>query len=119
MGKGCARKRKSFPLWGLRATGCPACFRVARVSLFFGKILDMGAGPGIIGIAVTAAHPSLECIVFDQPAVCKVANEVVCEYGMENRITVKSGDYMQDDIGSGYEFVMANFTLNFLSRQIG
>ena len=79
----------------------------------FTKILDIGAGPGIIGIAVTAAHPSLKCIVFDQPAVCKVAGEVVIEYGMEDRITVKSGDYMKDDFGKDFDFVMANFTLNF------
>lgn len=79
----------------------------------FSKILDIGAGPGIIGIAVTAAHPSLKCVVFDQPAVCKVADEVVCEYGMEDRVTVERGDYMKDDIGIDFDFVMANFTLNF------
>lgn len=79
----------------------------------FTKILDMGAGPGIIGIAVAAAHPSLKCIVFDQPAVSKVAREVVEEYGMGDRVTVEGGDYMQDDFGADYEFVMANFTLNF------
>lgn len=79
----------------------------------FTNILDLGAGPGIIGIAVTAAHPSAECVIFDQPVVTRVADEVVREYGMENRVTVKSGDYMRDDFGSGFELIMANFTLNF------
>ena len=79
----------------------------------FTKILDLGAGPGIFGIAVAAAHPSLSCVVFDQPAVGKVAEEVIAEYGMEDRVSVMGGDYMRDDFGAGYEFIMANFTLNF------
>jgi len=79
----------------------------------FTRILDLGAGPGITGIAVAAVHPSLTCVLFDQPAVCKVAKDVVTEYGMEDRVIVKSGDYMEDDFGAGYSFIMANFTLNF------
>lgn len=85
----------------------------------FTKILDLGAGPGIIGLAVTAAHPSLRCVVFDQPAVGKVAGEVVAEYGMEDRIAVKVGNYMLDDFGEGYDCIMANFTLNFCRDRLG
>lgn len=85
----------------------------------FTKILDLGAGPGIIGIAVTAAHPSLKCVVFDQPAVVKVATEVIAEYGVENRVAVEGGDYMRDDFGTDYEFAMANFTLNFYRDRLG
>ncbi len=79
----------------------------------FSSILDMGSGPGIIGIAVTAAHPSLECVLMDQEPVCTVAKEVVSEYGAEERINIRPGDYMSDDFGSGYDLIMANFTLNF------
>jgi hypothetical protein len=85
----------------------------------FTKILDLGAGPGIMGIAVTAVHPSLKCVLFDQPAVSKVATEVIAEYGMEDRVTVKGGNYMEDDFGTDYEFVMANFTLNFYRDRLG
>lgn len=79
----------------------------------FKSILDIGAGPGVFGIAVAAAHPTLKCIVFDQAPVVKVAKEVVAEYGMEDRVSARGGDYMNDDFGSGYDFIMANYTLNF------
>lgn len=79
----------------------------------FTKILDLGSGPGLIGLAVTAAHPSLECVLMDQAPVCKVIKEVVSEYGAEQRVSIRPGDYMADDLGSGYNFIMANFTLNF------
>lgn len=85
----------------------------------FSRMLDLGAGSGIIAIAVIAAHPSLECVLFDQPAVSKVADETVREYGVENRVTVKGGDYRKDDFGSGFDFIMANFTLNFYRDRLG
>jgi 2-polyprenyl-3-methyl-5-hydroxy-6-metoxy-1,4-benzoquinol methylase len=84
----------------------------------FNRILDMGAGPGIMGISVTAAHETATCVVFDQPAVCKVADETIAEYGMEGRVATKCGDYVNDAIGTGYEFVMANYTLNFYRNRL-
>ena len=83
------------------------------------RMLDMGAGPGILGLALAAAHPSLKCVIMDQPAVAEVAQETVAEYGMEARTEVRPGDYMQDDIGSGYDLIMANFTLNFYRDRLG
>ena len=84
----------------------------------FNRMLDMGAGPGIVGIAVTAAHQRAKCVVFDQPAVCKVAEDTIAEYGMDDRVTAECADYMNDPIGKGYEFVMANFTLNFYRSRL-
>jgi ubiquinone/menaquinone biosynthesis C-methylase UbiE len=88
---------------------------VARLPEFssFEKVLDIGAGPGIFGVAVAAVHPTVQCVVMDHAEVCKVADEIIQEYGMEGRVSAKAGDYMQDDIGKDYDFVMANFTLNF------
>ena len=84
----------------------------------FKKILDLGAGPGIIGIAITLAHPDTKCVLFDQPVVCDVAEEVIAEYSLQNRVTTLRGDYSQDDIGSGYDFIIASFTLNFFRNNL-
>ena len=81
--------------------------------LSFTHALDLGAGPGIFGIAVCAAHPSLRCVCFDRLEVSRVCAEVVTEYGVEDCVIAKAGDYMTDDIGHDYDFIMANFTLNF------
>ena len=79
----------------------------------FSRMLDMGGGPGMIAVAVLAEHPSLECTIMEQPAVCRVAEELIAEYGMESRIKTLPGDYMEDPMGDGYDFIMANYTLNF------
>jgi ubiquinone/menaquinone biosynthesis C-methylase UbiE/predicted transcriptional regulator len=75
-------------------------------------ILDLGAGSGIIGIAVTAIHPTARCILFDRDSVLKVAEEVIREYGMEERVFTMAGDYGIDPIGENYDLIIASQTLN-------
>ena len=84
----------------------------------FSRILDLGAGPGMLGIAVTLEHPSLHCVLYDQPVVCRVAEDTIAEYSLADRVQTLPGNYMTDPIGEGYDFVMANFTLNFYRENL-
>ncbi|CCK81457.1 class I SAM-dependent methyltransferase [Desulfobacula toluolica] len=80
------------------------------------KVLDLGAGPGLIGIAVAAAHVSLQCHLFDRPTVVNVAQDMIEEYGMEDRVKTISGDYSVDPLGEGYDAIIASYTLNFYNE---
>lgn len=84
----------------------------------FSKILDLGAGPGIIGVAIALECDSLECVLFDQSTVCDIAEDVIEEYEVGERSKVIRGDYMNDPIGNEYDFVIANYTLNFYRDNI-
>jgi len=84
----------------------------------FKKMLDLGGGPGIIGMAIVGAHPDMKGVVFDQPAVVRVAESVIREQEMEDRMTVLAGNYMQDPIGEGYDLVWASATLNFAKQDM-
>ena len=79
----------------------------------FKKMLDLGGGPGLIGIAIVASHPSMKGVIFDKPAMVKVAETFIVEYEMEDRMEVLGGDYLQDSIGEGYDLIWASATLNF------
>ena len=83
-----------------------------------GKMLDLGGGPGIIGIAIVSAHPSMKGVIFDRPAVAEVAESFIKEYKMENRIEVLSGDFKHDSIGDGYDLIWASSVLNFVKDNI-
>lgn len=75
------------------------------------KMLDLGGGPGLIGIAIVAAHPSMKGVIFDRPAVVKVAETFIKEYGIEDRMEVLGGDYNRDPIGQGYDLIWASAAL--------
>jgi cyclopropane fatty-acyl-phospholipid synthase-like methyltransferase len=77
------------------------------------KMLDLGGGPGLIGIAAVAAHPNMSGVIFDRPAVVKVARTFIEEYEMEDRVEVLGGDYLQDSIGGGYDLVVASDNLYY------
>jgi len=79
----------------------------------FKKMLDLGGGPGLIGTAIVASHPDMTGVIFDQPAVTRVAQTFVREYGLDDRMEVMSGDYITDPIGEGYDLIWASATLNF------
>jgi predicted O-methyltransferase YrrM len=84
----------------------------------FRKMLDLGGGPGLVGIAMVAAHPSMKGIIFDRPAIIKVAQTFIKEYEMEERMEVLAGDYNEDSIGEGYDLIWASSTLNFASPDL-
>jgi SAM-dependent methyltransferase len=77
------------------------------------KMLDLGGGSGLFGIAIVASHPDMRDVLFDQPAIVEVAKTFIEEYEMKDRIEVMSGDYTRDSIGEGYDLIWASATLNF------
>lgn len=77
------------------------------------KMLDLGAGAGLIGLAIVAAHPTMTGVLFDRPKVVKVARRFTREYELEDRVTTIGGDYTTDPIGDGYDLVWTSYTLNF------
>jgi hypothetical protein len=84
----------------------------------FGKMLDLGCGAGLYGIAIVADHPDMKGVLFDRPEVVGVARDFVDEYEMQDRMAVMAGDYLQDPIGEGYDLVWASNTLNFAKHDI-
>ncbi len=85
----------------------------------FKKMLDLGGGPGIFGMAMVAKHPSMKGVLFDREPITKIAANYIKEAGMENRISLLAGDFNQDSIGDGYDFIWASSTLNFAGKNLG
>lgn len=84
----------------------------------FKKMLDLGGGPGLIGIEIVKKHPQLKGVIFDTSTVVETAEESIKEYKLEDRIEVMSGDYMVDYIGEDYDFILASGTLNFVKDDL-
>ncbi len=103
------------------------CGRVQRLAsivkdlpeaAFFRNILDLGGGSGILSVALAEKLPKASIVLNDQPAVLKVAEDVLAEYGMEDRISFLPGDYSSLDLGHGYDLILASYTLNFYKHRL-
>jgi predicted TPR repeat methyltransferase len=78
----------------------------------FQTMLDLGSGPGLIGMAVNA-HPSMMGVIFDLPPVVQVAETFIKEYALEDRMTVMGGNFNTDSLGEGYDLVVTCNALQF------
>ena len=82
------------------------------------KMLELGGAHGMDCIVITMKTSALRGVVFDKPAVVKVTQEIIAEYGMKERVTVMGGDYATDPIGSGYDLIYAKATLSFFKDNL-
>jgi len=70
------------------------------------KLLDVGGGDGTIGCALTEAYPELEVAVFNLPASAFLARQNIHDRGCGERVKVVEGDFLQDELPSGYDTIM-------------
>jgi aromatic ring-cleaving dioxygenase len=50
---------------------------------------------------------ALPGVIFEHPSVADLPRKLLAERGLEERITVLSGDFNVDDIGDGYDLIIA------------
>jgi len=70
------------------------------------RMLDLGGGSGVMSMAVLRSNPQLTAVVFDIPNVCAAGREIVSENAMEDRITYQAGDFIHDEMPSGFDLVL-------------
>ncbi|WP_427937280.1 methyltransferase [Achromobacter marplatensis] len=78
------------------------------------RILDLGGGPGLIGIALVQARPDSTGVVFDWPETAAVAKENIAQAGLGSRMTVIGGNLAADPIGQAYDLIWCSSVLHFL-----
>jgi SAM-dependent methyltransferase len=69
------------------------------------RVLDVGGGSGAYAMALVRAQPALVATVFDLPNVLSLTAQYVRRAGLQDRVTLVSGDYDTDDLGRGFDLV--------------
>lgn len=77
-------------------------------------LLDLSGGPGLVGISLVLAHPTLTGVLFDLPGVTDAAQAAIRAYGVDHRMTAIAGDYNCDDFGSGYDLIWTSMNLYYV-----
>ncbi len=78
------------------------------------RLLDVGGGPATASLTFAAAHPELECVVFDLPETVAIAREVIADSGLGDRVSTVEGDYFEDDFGEGFDVVYVSNIIHSL-----
>ena len=67
------------------------------------QILDIGGASGIYPITLLINDPDLKATVFEKPPVDKLAQYTINKFGLNERMSVVSGDMFKDNLPGGYD----------------
>jgi (2Fe-2S) ferredoxin/predicted O-methyltransferase YrrM len=81
------------------------------------RILDLGGGSGSYSIAFAKASPEAQCEILDLPEVVPLTTEYVSKAGVAEQVSIRAGDMLHDDFGSGYDIVMLNAICHMFSEE--
>jgi predicted O-methyltransferase YrrM len=70
------------------------------------EMLDIGGSHGYFSVAICRRHPGLRATVMDLPEAVEHAAPLLAAEGMGDRVTLRAGDALRDDLGSeAYDLV--------------
>ena len=78
------------------------------------KVLDMGGGSGIFSIEIAKNFRNADITVFDQPFVTEITRQVINEHGVSDQVKTYDGNFINDDIGINYDFIIASGVMDFV-----
>ncbi|MDV2504345.1 MAG: class I SAM-dependent methyltransferase [bacterium] len=79
------------------------------------KALDLGSGTGVLSYLILKAFPKAEVVAFDlSDKMLEVCAANLSAYS--GRFTLREGNYATDDIGEGYDVVVAGLTVHHLEH---
>ncbi|MFZ1728541.1 MAG: class I SAM-dependent methyltransferase [Bacteroidota bacterium] len=69
------------------------------------RVLDVGGGSGAFAMAMIKVKQDLRATVFDLPGIIPITRRYIEEAGLVHRIDTVAGDYLRDELPSGYDIV--------------
>ncbi len=81
------------------------------------RILDLGGGSGAYSIAFAKACPEVQCEILDVPEVVPLTAEYVNKAGFSAQVSIRAGDMLHDEFGSGYDIIMLNAICHMFSEE--
>lgn len=92
---------------------------LARTYDFSGcsRLLDLGGGSGAFAIEAIKRFPALSAVVFDLPQVIAVAEGIIQEAGLSERISCAGGDLRVDPWPSGADMILLSYIVSCYEQE--
>ena len=78
-------------------------------------LLDLGGGPGTYALAFLQKNPKLQATVMDRQAALEVAKMIAQQSPLESRLSVLSGNFIDDKITGKYDIIWYSNVLHIYS----
>lgn len=78
-------------------------------------LVDVGGGGGGLAIAFTKVCPRLQATVIDLPQITPIAQKIVDEEGVNDRVSVLAADVVRDTLPGSYDVAIVKALLQVLS----
>ncbi|MCY7384044.1 MAG: class I SAM-dependent methyltransferase [Microcoleus sp. CAN_BIN18] len=77
------------------------------------KVLDLGAGTGILSALILEAFPQAKVLAFDMAEnMLKICQTNLSAF--QERLTLQQGNFAEDDFGNGYDLVVSSLAIHHL-----
>ncbi|MEX2593328.1 MAG: methyltransferase [Anditalea sp.] len=71
-------------------------------------MVDVGGSSGMLSIMVTKHHPHISCTTFDLPPIEPIANEIIQQFQLSDKVKTQSGDFFTDSLPKADIITMGN-----------
>ncbi len=97
------KRAKALTRW-MHSHSFPAAMGAARRGNFVGvnRLLDVAGGSGCFCIALALRNPETYFTVLDLPLVCKLVEQYISKYELQEQIDIYAADMFKDPWPSGY-----------------
>ncbi len=75
-------------------------------------LLDLGGGPGTYAIHFCQQNPELQATVFDLPTTRSIAERMIAQFALQNRIRFVAGDFQDDALREAYDVAWLSHVLH-------
>lgn len=80
------------------------------------RLLDLGGGHGLYSAELCRRYPTLHAVVFDQPEMAPVVQNLAKSAGLTDRLEFRGGNFFTDPCDDGYQAVLLFNVLHAKTR---
>ena len=91
---------------------------IKELSIMPKKVLDLGGGSGSLLIAIAETYKKCEGVLFEQKDIASIAQGYIDTSPAKNRISIMEGNFLSDDIGEDYDFIIASGIFPFAQAML-
>jgi len=96
----------------------PLLILIKKLNFTPQRVLDLGGGSGALLIAVAETYKKCEGVLFEQKDVASIARGYIDTSPAKNRISIMEGNFLSDDIGEDYDFIIASGIFPFAQAML-